>query len=172
MLVFFCAWDFPSRALGIFPYIRKVRKMSKKHKVRSVATATPVEVTDVVENTQVAQVAEVTQMRVLPDLTQVAAVPEVAQLNEVVGTASPTQNAEVSEYGEFVEVAQVAPSKQKRYPREGGKCWLVWHQCDVLLANGTHPNVKHLRDWATLNGQNVSNASQEFYAWRKYWGRK
>jgi hypothetical protein len=65
----------------------------------------------------------------------------------------------------------VAVAKTKKYPRVGGKCWQVWNACDELVAAGTHPTVKHLRDHAVANNWNVSNASQEFYAWRKYHGR-
>ena len=119
--------------------------MSKKsRKSQSVTVAAPVVVADVAELPPVAEtpVAEATTPEV----------PEVAPVAEV--------------------VVAVAPVKVKKYPREGGKCWVVWNECDNLLAAGTHPTVAHLRAVAVERNWNVSNASQEFYAWRKYHGRK
>jgi len=120
--------------------------MSKKsRKSQSVAVAAPVIVADVAELPPEVAVAEVAAEVAAPE----AAAPEAAA------------------------VAVVAPVvKTKKYPREGGKCWLVWHECDNLLAAGTHPTVAHLRATAVERNWNVSNASQEFYAWRKYHGRK
>jgi hypothetical protein len=84
---------------------------------------------------------------------------------------APTETVETP--AEATEVAAPAEVvKTKKYPREGGKCWQVWNACDELVAAGTHPTVKHLRDHAVENNWNVSNASQEFYAWRKFHGRK
>jgi|SRR6187399_2644125 len=82
----------------------------------------------------------------------------------VVPTEAPAEAAVAAAPAEVVKV--------KKYPREGGKCWQVWNACDELVAAGTHPTVKHLRDHAVENNWNVSNASQEFYAWRKFHGRK
>lgn len=95
-------------------------------------------------------------------------VSDVADLPVVAEVAAPeTPVAEVP-----VAEVPVAPAKVKKYPREGGKCWVVWNACDELVAAGTHPTVKHLRDIAVEKNWNVSNASQEFYAWRKFHGRK
>jgi len=121
--------------------------MSKKsRKSQSVAASAPVLVSDVAEVVIAAPVAE----------TPVAEIPAA----EV-----PAEVAPVAE-------AVVPAAKQKKYPREGGKCWLVWNECDTLLAAGTHPTVAHLRAVAVERMWNVSNASQEFYAWRKFHGRK
>jgi hypothetical protein len=127
------------------PY-SKVLKMSKRrNKSQSVSVAAPVIVADVAELPPEVAVAEVAAEVAAPE----AAVAEVAA------------------------VAVVAPVvKTKKYPKEGGKCWVVWNACDNLLASGTHPTVAHMRAAAAENNWNVSNASQEFYAWRKYHGRK
>jgi len=119
----------------------------KSRKSQSVTVAAPVIVADVAELLPVVVVGD---GEILPAPTP--EVPEVAPVAEV--------------------VAEVAPAKTKKYPREGGKCWLVWNECDTLLAAGTHPTVAHLRATAVERNWNVSNASQEFYAWRKYHGRK
>lgn len=63
-------------------------------------------------------------------------------------------------------VAKAAPAK--KWPKAGGKCWQVWQQCQQLADAGQHVNVAHLRAWAIANNANVSNATQEFYAWRKF----
>jgi len=120
-----------------------------------VVTAAPAEVVQAPVDTPVAEVVSA------PVDAPTEQQPEVAQ--EPALTDPVPDNA----------VAPQQPTQQKKkYPREGGKCWKVWNQCDILLANGTPPTVALLRTWATENNENVSNASQEFYAWRKYWGRK
>lgn len=75
--------------------------------------------------------------------------------------------AEVAAQQMPVAPQQVAV-QQKKWPKAGGKCWLVWQHCQQLADSGTLPNVAMLRAWAIANGQNVSNAQQEFYAWRKF----
>jgi hypothetical protein len=119
--------------------------MSKSRKLKSVAVAAPVVESDVA-----------------PVVTAVVDTP-------VAEVAAPVAE---SEFGPVVVAAAPPAAKVKKYPREGGKCWLVWHECDNLLASGTHPTVAHLRATAVERNWNVSNASQEFYAWRKYHGRK
>ena len=64
--------------------------------------------------------------------------------------------------------AYKTPAK-KAYPRAGGLCRAVWDYCDELKAQGIAPTVALCRDAAPGKGWNVSNAAQEFYAWRKYW---
>jgi hypothetical protein len=67
-------------------------------------------------------------------------------------------------------VVAVAPklASAKKWPKHGGKCFAVWQKCQQLADSGVHVNVGMLRDWAVAEGANVSNATQEFYAWRKY----
>ena len=69
-----------------------------------------------------------------------------------------------------IAAAPVAPkaANAKKWPKAGGKCWQVWQQCQQLADSGQHVNVAHLRAWAIANNANVSNATQEFYAWRKF----
>ena len=64
--------------------------------------------------------------------------------------------------------AAAKPANAKKWPKAGGKCWQVWQQCQQLADSGQHVNVAHLRAWAIANNANVSNATQEFYAWRKF----
>jgi hypothetical protein len=123
---------------------RKLAMSKKSRKSQSVAASAPVLVSDVAEQ-------PVTEIVETPAAEIAAEVP-TAPVAEV--AAAPT------------------PVKTKKYPREGGKCWQVWNACDTLLASGTHPTVAHLRAHAIEHNWNVSNASQEFYAWRKYHGRK
>lgn len=54
-----------------------------------------------------------------------------------------------------------------RVPAAGGKCHAVWAQCTAMVAAGQVPTPKALVAWAQANGQNVSNAQQELYAWRR-----
>jgi hypothetical protein len=69
-----------------------------------------------------------------------------------------------------------APVSKFKYPREGGKCWLIWKHCDTVLeSNGKAPTVKEVREYAMHPNQveagwNVSNASQEFYRWKNFRG--
>jgi len=123
--------------------------------------------------------------RVTLPLERLSDVPETAApVAEVTGTYDERegqgQPAEVPAvvqsdadvFGPVVAPAPAPVSKSRKYPREGGKCWQVWNACDELLAAGTHPTVAHLRAHAIEHNWNVSNASQEFYAWRKFHGRK
>jgi len=103
------------------------------------------------------------------DVAQVVSAVE-APAAEVVAEVAPT-DSDTEALGPIV-APPAAPAKVKKYPREGGKCWQVWNACDNLLASGAHPTVAALRAHAVEHNWNVSNASQEFYAWRKYHGRK
>jgi hypothetical protein len=108
---------------------------------------------------------------VVSDVTPIAEATTVL-LAEAADAELPVSEVATEEVAAEVAPAEIATAKVKKYPREGGKCWVVWNECDNLVAAGTHPTVKHLRDIATERNWNVSNASQEFYAWRKYHGRK
>jgi hypothetical protein len=121
---------------------------SSTRKSRTVTVAAPVIVSDVESPVVAAEVAAV----------EVAAEPEAAV--EIPAAAPEAEAA--------APVAAAPAAKTKKYPREGGKCWQVWNACDELSAAGTYPTVKHLRDLAIERNWNVSNASQEFYAWRKF----
>lgn len=55
-------------------------------------------------------------------------------------------------------------------PSTGGKCELVWAECDRLLAAGTNPTVAHLRSWCEAGNHNVNNAQIELYRWRTWAG--
>jgi hypothetical protein len=90
--------------------------------------------------------------------------PVADQPQEIAATEAPV--APVAE----TPAAEAAPAKVKKYPREGGKCWQVWNYCDTLKSAGTYVNVKDVRTHAETQGWNTSNASQEFYAWRKFHG--
>ena len=121
--------------------------MSKKsRKSQSVTVTAPVVVADI------------------PEIA-VAAVEAAADVLDAGGTLEAAADA-------FDTVAAPLPQKVKKYPREGGKCWQVWNKCDELVAAGTNPSVADLRAHALAHNWNVSNASQEFYAWRKFHGRK
>jgi hypothetical protein len=97
------------------------------------------------------------------DVPEITETPAVAEVPEVVAEVVP-------------EVAASAPVSKFKYPREGGKCWLIWKHCDTVLeTNGKPPTVKEVRDYAlhpdqVAAGWNVSNASQEFYRWRQFRG--
>lgn len=56
-----------------------------------------------------------------------------------------------------------------KWPRVNGKCWQVWQACQTMQAAQQTPiTVKQVVTHAIANGLNVSNATQEFYRWRKY----
>ena len=55
-------------------------------------------------------------------------------------------------------------------PSAGGKCRMVWDECDRMVAEGGVPTPEKLTAWADANGQNPSNAQIELYQWRKYHG--
>lgn len=55
-------------------------------------------------------------------------------------------------------------------PKDGGLCAQVWSALDALLAAGTTPATKDVRDLATVNGWNQNNAVAELSAWRKFMG--
>ena len=105
---------------------------------------------------------------------------EVATENPVVVSDIPAvaEAPAVAEVPASPEVAISAETKTVsfKYPREGGKCWLIWKHCDSQLeANGKPPTVKEVREHAlhpdqVAAGWNVSNASQEFYRWRQWKG--
>jgi hypothetical protein len=57
-----------------------------------------------------------------------------------------------------------------KYPRVGGKCWQVWNACDEMAKVQPIVTVKDARAKALLEGWNISNASQEFYRWKKFHG--
>ena len=101
--------------------------------------------------------------------TAVAVSPVSAEVAEVaVVAASPEVHA-------ILAVPSAAPAEKpakaisaKKWPKVGGKCWAVWQQCQQLADSGQHVNVGMLREWAIANSANVSNATQEFYAWRRF----
>lgn len=141
--------------------------MSKKsRKSQSVTVEAPVIVSDVtvaetpVVNAPEAEVVANASAAEIPAETTVADAP-TAEIHPILAIASVAPPA-----------APVATDGKKKYPRVGGKCWQVWNACDELQAAGTYPTVKHLRDLAVERNWNVSNASQEFYAWRKFHGVK
>jgi hypothetical protein len=140
--------------------------MSKKsRKSQSVTVEAPVVVSDVVETT-------ITVAAELPAEAEVVADAPAAE----VAAEATVADAPAAEIHPILAIAAaaapVADAKQKKYPRVGGKCWQVWNACDELQKAGTYPTVKHLRDLAVEQNWNVSNASQEFYAWRKFHGVK
>ena len=137
-------------------------KKSRQAALQSVPAASPV--VESVVDTQVLPVAPTPEVPEAP----VAEVPS-AEVPEA-PTAVDTPTAVDAAYDPYAVSAPTPKSTQKKYPRVGGKCWQVWNFCDQMVAAGTPVNVKLCRDKATTEGWNVSNASQEFYAWRKYTG--
>jgi hypothetical protein len=121
----------------------------RSNKSKSVAVAAPVLVADVA-----APVAEI--------VTPATETPAPAE----VPAETPAPVAE-SEFGPVVAPAPVV-SKSRKYPREGGKCWAVWNACDKFAEAGEYVTVKRVREHAAQNNWNLSNASQEFYAWKKF----
>ena len=125
--------------------------MSKANKVaRAAAAAAPV-----VTELHVAPVATAAPVAAAPVLAAAVALPATAAAI----LALPSQAA---------ATAAAKPVAAKKWPKAGGKCWQVWQQCQQLADSGQHVNVAHLRAWAIANNANVSNATQEFYAWRKF----
>jgi hypothetical protein len=55
-------------------------------------------------------------------------------------------------------------------PREGGLCAAVWAALDSMHAAGVVPTAKDVRELATAKGWNQSNASIEFYQWKRFMG--
>lgn len=57
-------------------------------------------------------------------------------------------------------------------PSKGGKCRMVWDECDRLVSVHGYksPMPKELKAWAVENGQNPNNAVIEMYQWRKFMG--
>jgi hypothetical protein len=115
--------------------------MSRRNRNREVTTSAPVLVSDV---------PVVSAEPVAAPEAPVAA-PEVAPV-----AAAP------------VAAAPVAPTL--KYPRVGGKCWQVWNACDEMAKSQPIVTVKDARQKAILEGWNLSNASQEFYRWKKFHG--
>jgi hypothetical protein len=144
---------------------------SKSRRPQSVTTETPVLEGEVLPHNVVADIAEANGQ---PEPIPAEAVPPATETPaEVVAEVPVVEVVPLHPILAIAAAAAVAPEgKQKRYPRVGGACWKVWNACDELVSAGSHPTVKDLRNIAELNGWNTSNASQEFYAWRKFHGRK
>ena len=142
--------------------------MSKKTRLRalqSVPAASPVVETPV--DTQVLPVADPA-----PEAPATEVPPAEVPSAETAPAETPAPEAPIDpEYDPYAVSAQVVePKGARKYPRVGGKCWQVWNFCDEQVAAGVHVNVKLCRDHALAVGWNVSNASQEFYGWRKFRG--
>ena len=105
---------------------------------------------------------------VAPVSAEVAPVAIVAEVAAEV--AAPVALPETAAAEVAAPVVATAPklASAKKWPKAGGKCWAVWQQCQQLADSGAHVNVGMLREWAIANSANVGNATQEFYAWRKY----
>jgi len=139
--------------------------MSKKSRRQNVTVATPV----VAEELSTAADATTT--------SEVVSAPETTETEQVVAAAADTPAVAEVAAAEAPAVAPAADTPpasppKKKYPREGGKCWLVWNAADQLVAAGQHPTVKDLMTIGAERGWNPSNTSQEFYAWRKFHGRR
>jgi len=134
-------------------------KKSRHQAAQSVPAASPV--VESVVDTPVLPVAEVSA----PEVPS-AEVPSA----ETTPVAVDTPTAVDTPYDPYAVSTPTAQPAKKKYPRVGGKCWQVWNFCDQMVEAGTPVNVKLCRDHATAQGWNVSNASQEFYAWRKFTG--
>jgi hypothetical protein len=131
--------------------------MSKKsRKSQSVTVEAPVVVSDVVA-TDVLTQAEVAEVAAELPEAEVATDAPAEVVHPILAIASAA-----------VAAPEADASSKKKYPRVGGKCWQVWNACDELRAAGMYVTVKHARDIAIERNWNVSNASQEFYAWRKF----
>ncbi len=146
------------RFAPVNPQTEKVLTMSKNRKNRNPLPAQVSTETPVVETA-------IAPVEVAP--VEVAEVP--AEVVEVAPAATDTLDV----FGPVVHAEVASPAKgKKKYPREGGKCWQVWNACDVLAAAGTYVTVKHMREHAQEHNWNVSNAQQEFYAWKKFHNSK
>lgn len=55
-------------------------------------------------------------------------------------------------------------------PSVGGQCRAVWDALDDMVAAGTQPTAKQVKELAEERGWNPNNASIEFYQWRKFNG--
>lgn len=148
------------------------RKSRQAAAAQSVTVATPVVETQLdtlpVPEAPVAPAAETPEAPAAE--VPPAEVPEAA----APATDTPPVSESDAAFGPVVHAASdtpAAPKGKKKYPREGGKCWQVWNFCDTHLAANGNVSVADARAHAVANNWNVSNASQEFYAWRKYHGR-
>jgi 2-oxoglutarate dehydrogenase E1 component len=109
---------------------------------------------------------------VSPVSAEVAELPVVAVVTElpaeavVAEAAAPAAPAAAEAAPAAAAPAKAAPAK--KWPKAGGKCWQVWQACQALADSGQHVSVAHMRAAAVANNWNVSNATQEFYAWRKF----
>lgn len=54
-------------------------------------------------------------------------------------------------------------------PKDGGKCAAVWNELDKIAAQ-RNPTMADVKKLAADNNWNATNASCEFYAWRKFNG--
>jgi len=106
----------------------------------------------------------VASAEVAPEMANVEVAAEVAA---PVAVALPETAAAILAIAPVVATAPKLASA-KKWPKANGKCWQVWQKCQQLADSGQHVNVAMLRDWAVAEGANVSNATQEFYAWRKF----
>jgi len=139
-------------------------KKSRHQAARSVTVASPV--VESVVDTQELPVAPEAPTPEIPE-APVAEVPS-AEVPEAPAAAE-TPTAVDTSYDPYA-VSTPAPKGGRKYPRVGGKCWQVWNFCDEQVAAGVYVDVKLCREKATVEGWNVSNASQEFYGWRKFRG--
>lgn len=55
-------------------------------------------------------------------------------------------------------------------PSIGGMCRAVWDLLDSVVAAGSQPSAKDVKQAAVTHGWNPNNASIEFYQWRKFNG--
>lgn len=94
-----------------------------------------------------------------------------AALKKVMTTAEPTR-VEASS----APVVKEKPARVRAEERNGvkrpirGVCADVWAACDALLASGTAPDAKSMRERADKNGWNQTNVSIELGRWRKFNG--
>ena len=73
--------------------------------------------------------------------------------------------------GKGVKIEKVREMKNGiKRPSAGGKCRAVWDALDGYSAEEGAPTIAVVRSLAADEGWNVSNATIEFYQWRKFNG--
>lgn len=97
-------------------------------------------------------------------------------LNKAAGVYDERNGPEESEPAKPAPVVTAAAKPERivqngvKRPRDGGLCAAVWQALDQMHSAGVVPTAKDVRELATAKVWNQSNASIEFYQWKRFMG--
>jgi hypothetical protein len=89
--------------------------------------------------------------------------------DDVAKQEAPAHPASPKAKGYKIEKAREERNGIKR-PSAGGACRAVWDELDAAVAGNVVVTAKWVKELAISKGWNLSNASIEFYQWRKFNG--